>query len=154
MTYTTRLTTLDDLDIIIDHRYLMFAEIGKVDVEMLKKTSAIYAPWLEEFITAGNYIGIFAEYEGEIVAGAGMWLTLGAPLPTLHSSDHRRANIVNVYTHPDHRRKGLARQLVEDLINIAREKEFPVVQLHASDAGRPLYESMGFRTTNELQLML
>jgi len=153
MTYTTRLTTYADHIIIADHRYLMFAEMG-MDADMLAQAREVYVPWLQTFIQAGDYIGVFSEYDNTVIAGAGMWLTTGAPLPALHSPDLRRANIVNVYTHPHHRRKGLAKQIVNQLIDIAREKGIPVVQLHASDAGRPLYESMGFTNTNELRLLL
>jgi len=153
MSYTMRQTTLTDLNTIAEHRYLMFAEMG-MDVDMLAEARAVYIPWLQEVLSDGNYIGVFAQSEGEIIAGAGMWVTTGAPLPTLHSPDLRRANIVNVYTHPDHRRRGLARQLVNHLLDIARDKGIPVVQLHASDAGRALYESIGFRDTNELRLFL
>ncbi len=153
MTYTTRLTTIDDLDTIADHRYLMFVDIG-LDKTTLKKDRVVYIAWLEECIKASNYIGLVIETDGKIVAGAGMWLSDGPPLPNLNSYNFRRATIVNVYTTPDHRRKGLARQLVDGLLDIAREKNILAVRLHASDAGRPLYESIGFRQTKEMLLPL
>ena len=151
--YIFRHATLADTETIADHRYLMFAEMG-MDVEMLAQARVHFVPWLVERLSNGSYIGILVECERQVISGAGLWVSMGAPLPALHSSDHRRATIVNVYTHPDHRRKGLARQLMNRLINIAREEGYPVVQLHASEAGRPLDESMGFRPTNELRLLL
>jgi ribosomal protein S18 acetylase RimI-like enzyme len=151
--YIFRRATITDTETIADHRTMMFAEMG-MDVDMLNQNRDYYEPWLAERLSNGNYTGILVECEQQVVAGAGLWVSMGAPLPTLQSSDHRRANIVNVYTQPDHRRKGLARQLMDQLIDIAREERYPVLQLHASDAGRPLYESMGFRNTNELRLVL
>lgn len=152
--YTFRRATIADTEIIAEHRYLMFAEIGKVDEDLLTEAHVHYAPWLAERLSNGIYTGILVEHHQDVVAGAGMWVMMGAPLPNLISSDHRRASIVNVYTHPDHRRKGLARQMMNQLLDIARQEGYPVVTLHASDAGRPLYESMGFRNTNELSLVL
>ena len=152
--YTFRHATIADTEIIADHRTLMFAEIGKVTLDTLKQNREYYVPWLAERLSNGNYTGILVEYEQAVIAGAGLWVAIGAPLPTLQSSDLRRANIVNVYTHPDHRRKGLARQMMTQLLDIARQEGYPVAQLHASNAGRPLYESMGFNNTNEFRLFV
>lgn len=152
--YTFRRATIDDLEIITDHRTLMFAEIGKVPMEALEENRAYYMPWLTDQLTRDNYTGLLVEYEGNVVAGAGYWVSIGAPLPHLQSGDLRRATIVNVYTQPEHRRKGLARQMVEQLMDIAKTAGYPVTNLHASDAGRPLYESLGFGKTNELQRLL
>ena len=151
--YTFRTATVADTECIADQRYLMFAEMG-MDTEMLAKARVHYVPWLVERLSNGIYTGTLVESDAIVIAGAGIWVGMGAPLPTLHSSDHRRASIVNVYTHPDHRRRGLARQLVSRLIDFAREENYPIITLHASDAGRALYESMGFRNTNELRLQL
>jgi hypothetical protein len=40
------------------------------------------------------------------------------------------------------------------MIQWLREQDFGSVVLHASDEGRPLYESLGFRPTNEMRLKL
>lgn len=62
--------------------------------------------------------------------------------------------VVNVYTDPSHRRQGIARKLMEVIIDWCRSEGFGSVLLHASDEGRPLYESLGFTPTNEMRLML
>jgi GNAT superfamily N-acetyltransferase len=63
-----------------------------------------------------------------------------------------RGNILNVYTCPQSRRKGLARKLTERAIEWCRANRVGTVILHASDAGRPLYQSMGFVPSNEMRL--
>jgi ribosomal protein S18 acetylase RimI-like enzyme len=151
--YIFRRATIADTETIADHRTWMFAEMG-MDTDILAQTRKIYVPWLAERLSNRNYIGILIEYQQEVIAGAGIWVAIGAPLPTLPITDHRRANIVNVYTNPEHRRKGLARQMMTRLLDIARENGYPIAQLHASDAGRPLYESIGFSNTNEFRLVL
>jgi predicted GNAT family acetyltransferase len=62
--------------------------------------------------------------------------------------------IVNVYTEPDHRRRGLARRLMVTMLDWLRQEGYGTVSLHASDYGRALYESLGFRATNEMRLQL
>ena len=62
--------------------------------------------------------------------------------------------IVNVFTEPDYRGKGLARVLMAEMVEWCRAQGFTVVSLHASDAGRPIYAGMGFLPTNEMRLRL
>ena len=151
--YIFRPATIADTELIADQRYLMFAEMG-MDTDILAKARVHYVPWLAERLSNGIYQGILVEYKQEVIAGAGIWLAMSAPLPQVNSSDHRRGNIVNVYTHPEHRRKGIARELMNRLISFAKAEGYPVLLLHASDAGRSMYESMGFQDAHELRLLL
>ena len=66
----------------------------------------------------------------------------------------RRATILNLYTYPQYRRQGLARLLMQTMIDRCRGEGFASVSLHASDDGRLLYEALGFQPTNEMRLWL
>ena len=46
---------------------------------------------------------------------------------------------------PEARRHGIAKRLVQAMIDWCRKEGFSSVSLHASDAGRPLYASLGFQ---------
>jgi predicted GNAT family acetyltransferase len=59
-----------------------------------------------------------------------------------------------MYTDPDHRRRGLAKSIIEAMTCWCREQGFGWVSLHASDAGRHIYENLGFKPTNEMRLVL
>jgi GNAT superfamily N-acetyltransferase len=59
--------------------------------------------------------------------------------------------IVNVYTEPTWRGRGIARALMQALMDWADTAGCDRVLLHASDAGRPLYQSLGFAPTNEMR---
>jgi GNAT superfamily N-acetyltransferase len=50
--------------------------------------------------------------------------------------------------------RGLAKSIMEAMISWCSEQGFAWVSLHASDAGRHLYETLGFTPTNEMRLML
>jgi len=58
--------------------------------------------------------------------------------------------VVNVYTEPEFRRQGLSRALMETVMRWAGESGYDRVVLHASEAGRPMYEGLGFQATNEM----
>ena len=66
----------------------------------------------------------------------------------------RRPFVVNMYTEPEHRRRGLAQRLMEAMIAWSRREGYASLFLHASDAARPLYEARGFEPTNEMRLKL
>ena len=88
-----------------------------------------------------------------MLAGLGLWLMDWLP-HMVGGGAAIRGNIVNVYTRPEHRRKGLARQLMRASLDWCRSNAVPCVILHASVEGRRLYESLGFASTNEMRLLL
>ena len=48
-------------------------------------------------------------------------------------------------TRPEHRRKGVARQMMDHLIGQARARGLRHATLQASAMGEPLYSQLGFR---------
>jgi ribosomal protein S18 acetylase RimI-like enzyme len=100
-----------------------------------------------------QYLAWFAiDADQAIAAGLGLWL-MDWP-PHLVGPGPWRANILNVYTRPQSRRMGLARTLMDTAIEWCRANQVRAVILHSSDAGRSLYESMGFQATNEMRILL
>ena len=61
----------------------------------------------------------------------------------------RWAHIANVYTHPDHRRRGLARWLMQAVLEWCASNGMDLVTLSPSEEARPLYESLGFSATRD-----
>ena len=66
----------------------------------------------------------------------------------------RRATILNVYTDPEYRRRGIGRRMLETAIAWCKQEGFARVDLHASNSGRHVYESLGFEPSNEMRLKL
>ena len=56
----------------------------------------------------------------------------------------RTGTVLNVYTCPEHRRKGFAGAVMRALTADAKQKELSVVELKATKAGEPLYRAVGF----------
>jgi GNAT superfamily N-acetyltransferase len=89
--------------------------------------------------------------DGSIAAGAAIWV-MDWPAHMIGSGP--RGNILNVYTVEAYRRRGLARELMQAIVDWCRENGIDTVVLHASPSGRSLYDSMGFTPTNEMRLRL
>jgi GNAT superfamily N-acetyltransferase len=134
----------------------MFREMGEVPTEDLardllgKSTTALAAA-----LADATYVGWFAASpDGKVVAGVGAHIK-----PQLPRMTHSRTRVavtpvplvVNVYTEVEWRGRGIARALMRVLMDWAVSIGAERVVLHASDAGRPLYVSLGFAATNEMR---
>lgn len=74
-------------------------------------------------------------------------------MPTFSHPTGKRAYILNVYTNTGHRRQGIARQMMNMLISDARARGVTEICLDATEQGRPLYEAMGFKESDEYMVM-
>jgi GNAT superfamily N-acetyltransferase len=146
-----RPASVDDLLHILHHRRAMFSDMGCQDEAILDQMQATSETFLRESMPKGAYRGWLAEMGGgRIVAGGGI-----AILPWPGSPEDprpKRGWILNIYTEPEFRRRGIARQVMETIVAWCRADGFRAVNLHASEFGRALYESMGFQPTNEMRL--
>jgi GNAT superfamily N-acetyltransferase len=147
-----REATAADVEVILHQRRGMFADMGEGDAASLDAMTDATRPILAAALRDGSYRGWLAEVDAHVVAGGGVALLGFQPTP-VDLSPHR-AWIVNIYTEPAFRRQGLAKLVMRGIIDWCRAEGLTMVRLHASDAGRPLYESMGFEPTNEMRLVL
>ena len=151
--YTIQRARQEDTPVLVRHRRGMFEAMGYTDREKLDAMDAGFRTWAAEKLEGGEYVGWLAtDRDGRVVAGAGVWV-LDWP-PTASDPTRPRGYILNMFTEPGHRRKGLARQLVGEILAWARARGLRTLILHASDEGRPLYTSLGFEPTNEMRLRL
>lgn len=150
---TMRRATTEDIPLLVRHRRLMFESMGQTDEERNDEMDRAVASYLVKALPSGDYLAWLARTpDGEAVASGGLKV-IGLPGSPLNPSG-RYSYLMSVYVEPAHRRQGIARQLIEEMIAWSRAEEIGEVRLHASDMGRPLYERMGFRAKDELRLYL
>jgi GNAT superfamily N-acetyltransferase len=148
-----RLATIDDVGLILHHRTAMFSDMGCQDEARLARMRASSEAFLHRGLVDGTYRGwLAATADSRVVAGGGVAIIPWSGSP--EDPAPRRGWIQNVYTEPGFRHRGIARQIMETIVAWCRADGFHAVSLHASAFGRPLYESMGFRPTNEMRLYL
>lgn len=151
-TWTIRPARPDELATVLHHRRQMFLDMGDRDERVLDEVLRSSQTIFGEALRSGTYRGWVVEAEGRIIAGGGVLLVPFQPGP--REPKPARPYIVNVYTEPSYRRRGLARRLMEEMVAWCRAQGYAGVCLHASDEARPLYASMGFTATNEMRLPL
>ncbi|MFZ6708995.1 GNAT family N-acetyltransferase [Undibacterium sp. TC9W] len=129
-----RAVSSGDGKVVVAHRYYNETE--------QQSDMRAYQAWVEQAIIAGKYFGFVAEQAGLIVAGAGMTIIEWGP--TRGDSNPFRGRIVNVYTSPQWRRLGIARDLVSRLIKLGEQNGIHTFSLGASDDGVNMYRQLGF----------
>jgi GNAT superfamily N-acetyltransferase len=149
--YVIRPAATYDAPLIARHRASMFQDMGSVSAEESELLRKAAEPWLFSLLSRGEYIGWLVEQTGTVVAGGGILIRESGPVPGCYRTG-RWGHIVNVYTEPEHRRRGLARSLMNTMLEWCRSQSMDHVTLTASDEGRPLYESLGFAPGSEMQL--
>jgi GNAT superfamily N-acetyltransferase len=148
-----RQANVEDLAHLVHHRRAMFEEMGYGDPAVLAQVEKSSREYFSQALRIGGYKAWLAEdANARIVAGGGIVIAdwPGYPGETLAN----RAWILNMYTEPEARRHGLAKKLLDVMLDWCRTNGFRTVSLHASPAGRPLYESVGFQPTNEMRINL
>lgn len=151
--FTIRPATADDIPLLLRHRRMMWWDMGRRDEAKLDLADQAASEYFAEAVTSGMYRGFLAiDEKSHVFGGGGIVIS---PWPSLLGQRQpRRAMILNVYVDPSHRRRGVARKLMETMIQWCRVNGFVNVGLHASEEGRKLYEQLGFKPTNEMRLDL
>src|ERR1041384_3593620 len=109
--YRLRPATVDDVEALVHHRLAMFAEMG--GTLAAPAVTQLFREWLLKMMPPGEYLAWVCESgAGDIVAGAGITLLKWPPGPSAITAE-RIAFVYNVYTEPAHRKRGLARRLMD-----------------------------------------
>jgi GNAT superfamily N-acetyltransferase len=154
-----RPATTADAPVIASHRARMFRDMGQVTPEVYDALLGVTEARVREALERGEYVAwlALAPDDDIVIGGAGAQRRLAFPHPVrledggLGIGEGRHAIVLNVYTEPAWRRRGVAEALVRQVIRWARDERLDRLVLHASDEGRPLYERLGFAATNEMR---
>lgn len=92
----------------------------------------------------GRDLHAYVIREGGRIVSCAFLIVVEKPMSPAFMSG-RTGIVLNVYTRPDCRRRGYARQVVEALLTDADKLGLSVVELQATDDGYPLYLSVGFK---------
>lgn len=140
-----------DQAVILQHRRSMFRDMDEGTVAELDRMVEVARPWLAQAMEEGKYRHWLAlDGSGRVAGGGGVLLSPWPANP--HDPCTERAVILNVYTEPEFRRRGVARQVMVAILDWIQSYGLRAVNLHASPEGRHLYEKLRFEATNEMRL--
>ncbi len=129
-----------DIDQFIDIRIGQLREEGAAEDIDLK-------PYLRDYydrhMKDGTFVSWLAVDDGKIVGTSGMSFVEKPPYFSCPTG--RIGLLSSMFTAPDHRRMGIAKELLRRVVEDAREYGCGCVQITASDMGVLLYTDFGFK---------
>lgn len=143
---TIRMATAADIDEMVRLRILFLDEVngpGRQPEGYAGKLRSYLVSAMED----GSFAAFLAEEDGTIAATSGVCFYHIAP--NYSNPSGGTAYILNMYTLPEYRRRGLASELFAKVIEEARERGYTRLALHATQDGRKVYEKFGFETKGD-----
>jgi GNAT superfamily N-acetyltransferase len=118
----------------------MVAELNPADRVRLESERGEIEDYIRDQLPTGTFNAWVAEHHGRAVSTAAL---ISYPIPPRGNSKFE-AVVINVFTLPAFRGRGLATELMREVLAFARSQPIRRVWLRSTDAARPIYESIGF----------
>jgi GNAT superfamily N-acetyltransferase len=137
---TLRPATTADARDLTRLRGLMHSSMGTVPTDTWR--AACEAAFARRLTEAG-FVTFVVDVDGRAVCSGAGWVQEHLPSPG--QLDGRRGHIASMSTDPEYRLQGHARAVFTALMGWFADQGISRVDLRATEDGRPLYESFGFR---------
>lgn len=150
-----RKATLADIDELVRLRIAFLKEVQKPEKRLVdeKALAIILQAYFKTSIEKNEFVAWLAIYQEEVIATSGLCFFQIPPGFTL--LDGKVAHIINIYTLPQWRGKGVGSQVFEYILQEAIKLGYQRISLHTTEDGRSVYEKFGFRLTgDEMELRL
>ncbi len=153
MNLTYKKATLEDVDILTATRIEVLRAANKlsddIDMSEVKKQSYDY---YNKALRNGTHIAYLVFDKSRVIGAGGV--SFFQVMPTYHNPSGKKAYIMNMYTSPEYRRRGIAYKVLDMLVKDAKSMGISAISLEATVMGLPLYEKYGFtKMKNEMEFI-
>ena len=136
------LATKGDVDELVRLRLAyLAADFGDLSARDTQNISATLPSYFDRHL--GLDLFAHVAWDGDTAVGT-CWLLLSEKPASVAFPHGKTAAIFNVYVDPSYRRRGIARQLMHNLIDHAHTLGLDRLELRATAMGFELYRSIGF----------
>ena len=144
--------TLEDIELLTETRIVVLRAANQlnedIDMSEIKEESYQY---YKKALAENSHVAYLVFNHNELVGTGG--ISFFQVMPTFYNPTGNKAYIMNMYTKPEYRRKGIAYKTLDLLVEEAKQRKICVISLEATKMGRPLYEKYGFvRMNDEMEL--
>lgn len=141
--------TASDIDLLMSSRLEMLKVVNSLDEDYQYSDEIIRES--RDYFLNGDQVTVLAMDGDKVVGCASM--SFMRIMPTFSHPTGKRAHLMNVYTSKEYRRQGIAEKMVKMLIDITWQRGATEISLDATEAGRPLYEKLGFKDSTECMVL-
>ena len=144
-----KIATNDDIELLMSSRLEMLKVVNNLPADYVYTDEIVNES--RDYFLNGDQVTVLA-LDGDIVAGCAS-MSFMRIMPTFSHPTGKRAHLMNVYTRSEYRRQGIARKMVNMLIDETWKRGATEISLDATKMGRPLYESLGFTNSTECMVL-
>lgn len=137
-----RKATLEDIDTLVRLRLDFLEEDEGLTPAQSETIERQMRGYLGAHMGDGAFIAALAEEDGHAVSTACVIIAERPANP--HFLNGRVGTLLNVFTYPPYRRQGIATRIISLLMEEAAKLGVSSIELLATEAGRPVYEKLGF----------
>lgn len=142
MAVTVHMAEIKDIETLIKVRFDYFdAENIALSVENKKEIAAQLYHYYNNHLNA-DFFAVFVEINGTLASTAFLAIAEKPANPRFPTG--KTGAVLNVLTYPPYRRQGCATKAMQRLIAEAKSQNLSLLELSASQYGRPLYQKLGF----------
>jgi GNAT superfamily N-acetyltransferase len=143
----------NDMELFIKLRLDFINEFHK-DVDAIEKDKIKNSlkSYFERHIENSDVIGIVCEYNGNVVSVA--FLIIGEWPANRTFINGKIATLLNVYTYPEYRKKGIGTNVINKIIEEAKNRNVSIINLLATEDGENVYKKAGFIETEDKSMRL
>jgi len=135
---------IEYLEILVDLRIEFIKDIHpEIDLQLLEKIQKASLTYFNDLLKNNSYIGFIGiNNNGEVICTAGLLIYY---LPPLNNENYRKiGHVLNFYTKPAYRKKGVGLKLMNYLKNTAADEKINRLVLNSTKMGFPMYKKAGF----------
>lgn len=144
-----KIATNEDIELLMSSRLEMLRIVNNLSDDYVFPDLIVNES--RDYFLSGDQTTVLA-LDGDNVAGCAS-MSYMRIMPTFSHPTGKRAHLMNVYTRNEYRRQGIARKMVQMLIDDAWNRGATEISLDATTMGRPLYESLGFTDSKECMVL-
>lgn len=140
---TIREISANEVELLTTYRMAYLTEMqGERDEDYQQMLKSELNQYFSDALAEKRFFAFLAELNGEILSFGAMVLK---KIPgDFNQSSYLEGDILNMYTVPFARRKGISAIILQHLLNEAMRREVSKVSLHTSKDGEKLYRKFGF----------
>ena len=131
----------EDIELLMSSRLEMLLEVN--DLPKDYRYDAEFVENNRRYFLEGDQTTVLA-FDGKKVIGCAS-ISYIEVMPTFDHPTGKRAHLMNVYTNGNYRRLGIAKKMIDMLMDEAKSRGVTEISLDATEAGKPLYANCGFK---------
>lgn len=137
-----RTADIQDIETLIKLRVeYLTAHFGPLEPDTERAIRTQLAAYFAAHLNA-DFVAVLGEADGTAVSTAYLAVSEKPANPRFITG--KTATLLNVFTYPEYRGKGYATAVLKRILQEAKAMNVSVIELSATEAGRPIYEKLGF----------